>query len=79
MEILCRARRIENFRIGEVPIVFVDRLYGTSKLGGQEVMIGLSLRAQLARGRSSFCGALAGIRLVGSRPWRVHMLRLLLR
>mmetsp|Transcript_13659 Transcript_13659/g.49692 ORF Transcript_13659/g.49692 Transcript_13659/m.49692 type:complete len:241 (+) Transcript_13659:40-762(+) len=38
MEILCRARRIENFRIGEVPIVFVDRLYGTSKLGGQEVV-----------------------------------------
>ncbi|KAI9577994.1 dolichol-phosphate mannosyltransferase subunit 1 [Glossina fuscipes] len=35
MEVLVRARQY-GFSIGEVPITFVDRLYGTSKLGGAE-------------------------------------------
>ena len=26
-----------GYRVGEVPIVFVDRLYGQSKLGGAEI------------------------------------------
>ena len=29
---------IEGYRIGEVPITFVDRLYGESKLGGDEIV-----------------------------------------
>jgi dolichol-phosphate mannosyltransferase len=36
MEIAVRARRM-NLRIAEVPIVFVDRVFGTSKLGGAEI------------------------------------------
>ncbi|KAH0483481.1 MAG: hypothetical protein KVP17_004133 [Porospora cf. gigantea B] len=35
MEILVRASRL-GLKIEQVPIVFVDRLYGESKLGGQE-------------------------------------------
>uniref|UniRef100_A0A1A9ZHA7 Dolichol-phosphate mannosyltransferase subunit 1 n=1 Tax=Glossina pallidipes TaxID=7398 RepID=A0A1A9ZHA7_GLOPL len=37
MEMLVRARQY-GFTIGEVPITFVDRLYGTSKLGGAEII-----------------------------------------
>ena len=36
MEMLVRAREM-NYTIGEVPITFVDRLYGQSKLGGTEI------------------------------------------
>ncbi|GAB0096766.1 Dolichol-phosphate mannosyltransferase subunit 1 [Sergentomyia squamirostris] len=36
MEMLVRARQ-NNFTIGEIPITFVDRLYGQSKLGGTEI------------------------------------------
>lgn len=36
MEMLVRARQF-GFSVGEVPITFVDRLYGQSKLGGSEV------------------------------------------
>lgn len=36
MEMLVRAREL-NYTIGEVPITFVDRLYGQSKLGGTEI------------------------------------------
>lgn len=36
MEIIVRARKL-GFTIGEVPITFVDRLYGESKLGGNEI------------------------------------------
>lgn len=36
MEMLVRARQF-NYTIGEVPITFVDRVYGQSKLGGQEI------------------------------------------
>ena len=36
MEMMVRARRL-RLRIAEVPIVFVDRLYGDSKLGGAEI------------------------------------------
>lgn len=38
MEIIVRARG-RGCRIEEVPIVFVDRLYGASKLGGAEVVM----------------------------------------
>uniref|UniRef100_A0A1A9W6V7 Dolichol-phosphate mannosyltransferase subunit 1 n=1 Tax=Glossina brevipalpis TaxID=37001 RepID=A0A1A9W6V7_9MUSC len=37
MEMLVRARQY-GFSIGEVPITFVDRLYGISKLGGTEIL-----------------------------------------
>ena len=37
MEMIIRARQ-HGFSIGEVPITFVDRVYGESKLGGQEVI-----------------------------------------
>eukprot|EP01069_Polyplicarium_translucidae_P012915 Polyplicarium_translucidae@DN642_c0_g1_i1.p1 len=37
MEIMVRATRA-GFSIGEVPIVFVDRLYGVSNLGGTEIV-----------------------------------------
>ncbi|XP_012216034.1 dolichol-phosphate mannosyltransferase subunit 1 [Linepithema humile] len=36
MEIIVRARQL-NYTIGEVPITFVDRVYGQSKLGGSEI------------------------------------------
>jgi len=37
MEIIVRARAM-GFTIDEVPITFVDRLYGDSKLGGDEIV-----------------------------------------
>ncbi|KAL6260464.1 probable dolichol-phosphate mannosyltransferase [Pogonomyrmex barbatus] len=36
MEMIIRARQF-NYTIGEVPITFVDRVYGQSKLGGSEI------------------------------------------
>jgi dolichol-phosphate mannosyltransferase len=36
MEMVIRARQLE-YTIGEVPISFVDRVYGESKLGGNEI------------------------------------------
>lgn len=36
MEMVIRARQ-HNYTIGEVPISFVDRVYGESKLGGTEI------------------------------------------
>mmetsp|Transcript_13450 Transcript_13450/g.37161 ORF Transcript_13450/g.37161 Transcript_13450/m.37161 type:complete len:261 (-) Transcript_13450:1448-2230(-) len=38
MEIIVLARKA-GFRISEVPIVFVDRLYGESKLGPREIVL----------------------------------------
>ncbi|XP_002742246.1 dolichol-phosphate mannosyltransferase subunit 1-like [Saccoglossus kowalevskii] len=37
MEILVRANQF-GFTLGEVPITFVDRVYGESKLGGSEIV-----------------------------------------
>ena len=37
MEIIVRARAA-GMRIGEVPITFVDRVFGSSKLGGAEIV-----------------------------------------
>lgn len=37
MEMIIRARQF-NYSIGEVPISFVDRVYGESKLGGNEIV-----------------------------------------
>nr|CAG4637267.1 EOG090X0B9X [Ceriodaphnia reticulata]SVE73127.1 EOG090X0B9X [Ceriodaphnia reticulata] len=37
MEMVIRARQL-GFTIGEVPISFVDRVYGESKLGGNEIV-----------------------------------------
>lgn len=37
MEMIVKARHF-NFTIGEVPITFVDRVYGQSKLGGTEIV-----------------------------------------
>lgn len=37
MEMIVRARQF-NFTISEVPITFVDRFYGESKLGGSEIV-----------------------------------------
>ena len=36
MEMIIRARQ-HGYTIGEVPISFVDRVYGESKLGGSEI------------------------------------------
>ena len=36
MEMIVRARQFD-FSVGEVPITFVDRFYGESKLGGSEI------------------------------------------
>lgn len=36
MEMMFRAKKL-NYRIGELPITFVDRFYGESKLGGHEI------------------------------------------
>ena len=38
MEILVRAHKA-GMRIGEVPIIFVDRIYGESKLGANEIIM----------------------------------------
>lgn len=37
MEMIVRARQF-RYSIGEVPISFVDRVYGESKLGGSEIV-----------------------------------------
>ncbi|KAK9475288.1 dolichol-phosphate mannosyltransferase-like protein [Dipodascopsis tothii] len=37
MEMMARAKSL-GFTVGEVPITFVDRLYGDSKLGGDEIV-----------------------------------------
>lgn len=37
MEMIIRARQL-NYTIGEIPITFVDRVYGESKLGGSEII-----------------------------------------
>ncbi len=37
MEMIVRARQLE-YTIGEVPITFVDRVYGESKLGASEIV-----------------------------------------
>lgn len=37
MEMMFRARKL-GFKIEEVPIIFVDRFYGESKLGGTEIV-----------------------------------------
>jgi len=37
MEMMIRARK-SKYTIGEVPITFVDRIYGQSKLGGSEIV-----------------------------------------
>lgn len=37
MEIIVRARALE-YTVGEVPITFVDRIYGESKLSGNEIV-----------------------------------------
>ena len=36
MEMIVRARQ-QSLTVGEVPITFVDRVYGESKLGGNEI------------------------------------------
>eukprot|EP01042_Synura_sphagnicola_P001743 gene1743-2044_t len=37
MEVIVRAKK-KGYRIAEVPIVFVDRIYGQSKLGAGEIV-----------------------------------------
>lgn len=37
MEMMFRAKKM-GYKVGEVPITFVDRLYGESKLGAQEII-----------------------------------------
>ena len=37
MEIIVRARSL-GYTVGEVPITFVDRIYGESKLSGNEIV-----------------------------------------
>ena len=37
MEMIVRAK-IMGYTVGEIPITFVDRLFGESKLGGSEIV-----------------------------------------
>jgi dolichol-phosphate mannosyltransferase len=37
MEMMVRARAL-GYTVGEVPITFVDRIFGESKLGGDEIV-----------------------------------------
>jgi dolichol-phosphate mannosyltransferase len=37
MEIIVRAKQL-HYTVGEVPISFVDRVYGESKLGSSEII-----------------------------------------
>lgn len=37
MEMMVRAKALE-YAVGEVPITFVDRIYGESKLGADEIV-----------------------------------------
>lgn len=37
MEIIVKAKKY-GYSVGEVPITFIDRLYGESKLGGNEII-----------------------------------------
>ena len=37
MELICLAKSM-GYTVGEVPITFVDRVYGESKLGGDEIV-----------------------------------------
>lgn len=37
MEMMVRARAL-GYSVGEVPITFVDRIFGESKLGGDEIV-----------------------------------------
>jgi dolichol-phosphate mannosyltransferase len=37
MELMVRARALD-YKIGEVPITFVDRVFGESKLGADEIV-----------------------------------------
>ncbi len=37
MEVIVRSKRL-GYNVGEVPIIFVDRLYGESKLGANEIL-----------------------------------------
>merc|ERR1711991_496248 len=37
MEVIVRSKRL-GYHVGEVPIIFVDRLYGESKLGTNEIL-----------------------------------------
>lgn len=37
MEMIVRARQF-NYTVGEVPITFVDRVYGESKMGVSEIV-----------------------------------------
>lgn len=46
MEILVRANKA-GLKIGEVPITFVDRIYGESKLGANEIIMYLKGLLQL--------------------------------
>ena len=39
MEVAVRAAREPGAVLAEVPIVFVDRLFGSSKLGGAEITL----------------------------------------
>lgn len=43
MEVIVRAHDM-HFTIGEVPIVFVDRMYGASKMGMNEIVQYLKVR-----------------------------------
>jgi dolichol-phosphate mannosyltransferase len=37
MEVIVRCRQLPGMTIGEVPITFVDRVYGESKMGANEI------------------------------------------
>lgn len=57
MEVIVRAHKL-NYSIGEVPIVFVDRMYGKSKMGMNEIVqylkVGLMLLFEFVGCSESF-------------------------
>jgi dolichol-phosphate mannosyltransferase len=46
MEIIVRSKKA-GFKVNEVPITFVDRIYGESKLGAKEIVLYLKGLLQL--------------------------------
>lgn len=57
MEMIIRARQ-NNFTVGEVPISFIDRVYGESKLGGTEIVQFVKALLYLFATTWWYCGGL---------------------
>ena len=63
MEILVRCR-YAGLRIGEVPITFVDRVFGSSKMGGSESASDRACETRLSRASLHFPAPLSPVHTV---------------